>query len=194
MACRYCSAKYWLQRHQRLLKTFVRTLQRHGIYTRELDRSECPLSDKQHGGSDALVCTPQRYHVDIKCVLDSTEISTQRAQNHASRKFNKTIAHYREFEQQTSWKTLPFVMTVFGTVVPQTQQLMEDIFRHSASAKALRVQLYSHMQAELIRFHTDHLLLRRRHVAQNSGHQIVIENQIDDGISDNEVEQNQELT
>ena len=82
-----------------------------------------PLAGKRKGGGDASVCTTKMWNVDFKVYAPTTKrTNIERAQTI----FQACMKHYATHETRTNHTTLPFVLSVYGTMFERSIDLVRD--------------------------------------------------------------------
>jgi hypothetical protein len=110
LRCSHCGAALFHLRHEFVGSAYHRT-SRYWDYLTEHNPKGFPVPGKRRGGPDLL-----QYLDEVMAVDFSIEIGRGR--------FTRKIRHYEEFEQATTFRTIPYVMSPQAMIDSKTESLM----------------------------------------------------------------------
>lgn len=161
LTCAVCTKQGFYLRHQSVLNAIRATLRFHGIHSYIPRPSELPLPDAQKGGPDLMVFAEGMDAVDVSIAATTTPAPGQNIRATMTDRFTTKIRKYQEFAKLTSYRVVPFVMSVYGLVCGETRELLFGWRKH-ASDPSFLFDLYNNVQMNLIR--AQHEMI---HYAQN---------------------------
>lgn len=157
LACKHCGGSHNILRHELIVHEVKKVLHFHHIassWPTDLQRPGC-----SKGGPDLLVFTLTNIDaVDVAVSKDRPiqwfNVNKNRRKHtlpNSNKIFSKKLGSYTEFAKRTEMRTVPFVMSVYGTYAESTLDLLEQWFELTPRPHSLRHSLFSRTQMQLIR-------------------------------------------
>ena len=125
-----------------------KTLRFHGISS-QLNPKGYPLPHKTKGGADLIVSHAGKvFAIDVAIAKEKLATETTERVDHV---FNAKMRNYEEFHNLTNFTIVPFVLSVYGVLSPQTIELIKEWWKYPFVDLLLRDALFSNIQFALIR-------------------------------------------
>ena len=154
-SCPRCSAYHNIPRHEAVVHMLHRTFTWHNTHSKVLTRGELPLDHSApKSGSDLLITTNDRFHLDVKIVSESLPYQSS---SRIKLRFKDTMNWYQDFQRSTNIKTVPFILSLFGIISPSTLHLLPPLCHHAVDPSQLLRDICTNVQFELFRSMHHHL-------------------------------------
>jgi hypothetical protein len=146
--CVHCGhPNFWI-RHEKVVAAIKATNRFYGICSRIPASGEYPLPGNVRGGPDLMVDTDRTWAVDVTVAKDALGYeSTARLVTRYTEKLRK----YKQFSQETTFETVPFVMSVYGIIERRTLDVIECWRMWSNAGRTYSRDLFVNCQMELLR-------------------------------------------
>lgn len=148
--CAFCTKKGFLHRHEAVNNAIRATLRFHGIHSYIPRQTDLPLPDATKGGPDLIVFAESTDAVDVSITTTQSPKPGQSIRANMTEKFNLKLRKYQKFESLTSYRIVPFIVSIYGLVAFETRVLLES-WRKSATETTFLFDLYNNVQMSLIK-------------------------------------------
>lgn len=146
LTCPTCAALGHHHRHEHVNNVIHRVLRFNGVVS-TLNPKGYPLPNNTRGGADLFVTTEQVDAVDVAIVRPDEFVSLYTT---LTTRENTKYRDYRQFERDTSFNCVPFVMSVYGEHGSAAYEAAKRWSMRSSSSTTLS-DLLTYTQMELIR-------------------------------------------
>ncbi|NJK31753.1 MAG: hypothetical protein HC927_04650 [Deltaproteobacteria bacterium] len=129
-SCCSCAKFLFSRRHEAVVGAIKRVCKFHGYDCRVLSHQQRTLTlpGNARGGADILL-----YHNGTTYAMDATVVKetspSETTKNAMTKAFRKKMQQYEEYAKKTKHVVLPFVMSVYGLIAPETLNALRPIFR-----------------------------------------------------------------
>jgi hypothetical protein len=150
LTCAVCTQQGFYLRHQAVLNAIRSTLRFHGIHSFIPRPSELPLPDAQKGGPDLMVFAEGMDAVDVSITATTTPTPGQNIRATMTDRYTTKMRKYQQFASMTSYRIVPFVMSIYGLVCGETREMLVT-WKANANDPCFLFDLFNNVQMNLIR-------------------------------------------
>ena len=159
-SCVSCGGWYHINVHNSIIRVMHKTFLYHNTSSRLLKPGDMPIEqNKPKSSGDLLVTTTSLNCLDIKVTTAALAYETS---SRLKTRYKTTENHYRRFSQLTGIRSIPIILSTYGTFAQDTLRDIDDhLLSQAVRPSELRKALILNCQMELLRS-----MLRSLHLAR----------------------------
>ena len=152
ISCTSCSTGLFHRRHEAIVTSMHRVCRHHAYDTRLISpqQRQMTLPGNERGGPDLkLTQNGVVYAIDVTVVKEASAAEGNKDRMHE--RFTDKKKKYADYEKAYKEKVLPFVMSAYGLVAPDTLAELVPIYRVVRSDTAFRTDLLTIPQCQMLK-------------------------------------------